>query len=54
MQELIEEAIRWLGYGALRLVTVGRYVGGGSSDRLCEGAFGLVLIALVTYLLVSG
>ena len=53
MQILIEEAIRWLGYGILRVVTAGRYVGGSSGDRVREGAFGLVLIALVTYVVVK-
>ena len=53
MQELIEEAIRWLGYVVLRLVTVGRYVGGSSSDRLPEGAVGLVVIAVGTYVVVK-
>ena len=54
MQELIGELVRWLGYLALRVVTLGRYAGGTSGDELREGAFGLVLIALVTYVLVSG
>ena len=49
MQELIAELVRWLGYVVLRAVTLGRYTGGTSGDELREGAFGLVLIALVTY-----
>lgn len=49
MQELIEQVIRWFGYVVLRAVTLGRYTGGTSSDELTEGALGLVLIALVTY-----
>jgi hypothetical protein len=50
MQEIIEEVIRVIGYLSLKLVTFGRYAGGSSGDRLLEGAFGLALIALGTYL----
>lgn len=53
MDVLIAELVRWLGYVVLRVVTVGRYTGGTSSDELREGAFGLVLIALATYVGVS-
>ncbi len=53
MQDLIEEAIRWVGYFSLRAITFGRYVGGGSKDRLSEGAIGLALIALVSYVIVA-
>jgi hypothetical protein len=49
MQILIEELVRWVGYGVLRVVTLGRYTGGTSSDHLREGALGLALIALLTY-----
>ena len=52
MQEIIEEVIRGIGYLSLKLVTRGRYAGGGSGDRLREGAFGLALVALGTYLTV--
>ena len=50
---LIEELVRWVGYAVLRIVTLGRYAGGTSSDHLREGALGLVLIALVTYIGIS-
>ena len=49
MEVVIEELIRWVGYAVLRIATLGRYAGGTSSDHLREGALGLVLIALVTY-----
>ena len=48
-QALIEELVRWIGYAVLRIVTLGRYAGGTSNDQLLEGALGLALIALVTY-----
>ena len=44
MQELIEESIRGIGYGALRLITLGRYKGGRDADRLAEGAIGFALV----------
>lgn len=50
MQEIIEELVRWLGYFGLRAVTIGRYSGGTDNDRLVEGASGLAIIALITYL----
>ena len=50
MQELIEELIRGIGYLALKLVTGGRYAGGGAGDRLREGALGLVLVAASFYI----
>ena len=53
MQELIHELVRWFGYAALRLMTGARYAGGTSGDELREGAFGLVLIALITYVAIS-
>jgi hypothetical protein len=53
MQELIEEVIRGIGYLALKLVTWGRYAGGGAGDRLREGALGLVLVAVGLYVLYS-
>lgn len=49
MQDLIEEAIRWIGYAVLRVVTFGRYRGGTEADRLPEGAVGLAAIALIAY-----
>ena len=49
MQILIEESIRLIGYAMLRLVTWGAYKGGTSEDCLREGAFGLVLIVAVTF-----
>jgi len=50
MQELIAELVRWLGYFTLRVITLGGYTGGTDRDVLVEGASGLVLIALITYL----
>jgi hypothetical protein len=50
MQILIEEVVRWFGYFMLRAVTLGRYIGGTSSDAVHEGALGLALIALATYI----
>ena len=50
MQTVIEEAIRWIGYLVLRIVTLGWYRGGKPADQLPEGAIGLVTLALVTYL----
>ena len=44
MQHIIEDVVRWLGFGVLWLVTLGRYRGGGHSDRLPEGAVGLAVI----------
>ena len=52
MQTIIEEVIRWLGYAALRVVTLGRYRGGREDDRLPEGALGfgvIVVVASVIY-----
>lgn len=49
MQVLIEEAIRWIGYVVLRLLTFGRYRGGSEADRLPGGAVGLAAIAVVVY-----
>ena len=50
MQAVVEEAIRWIGYLVLRIVTLGWYRGGKAGDQLPEGAIGLVTLALVTYL----
>ena len=52
LEIIIEEAIRGIGYLSLKFVTLGRYAGGRSGDRLREIAFGLALIALGTYLMV--
>ena len=52
MQGIIEELIRWLGYVALKVLTLGRYRRGRNSDGLAEGAvgFGVVVgIAVVIY-----
>ena len=53
MEALIEELVRWFGYAVLRVVTLGRYTGGTSSDHLREVALGLALTALITYVGVS-
>jgi hypothetical protein len=50
MQDIIEEAIRWLGYASLRLATLGAYRGGTLDDRLPEGAVGLGVVAGLMYL----
>lgn len=51
MQDVVEELIRWIGYAALRLVTLGRYRGGTRNDRLPEGAVGLGIVAGLVYLM---
>jgi len=48
MQDVIEELIRAIGYGALRLVTLGRYRSEAHSG-LAEGAIGFGLVVLVAY-----
>ena len=49
MQAIIEEAVRMLGWGALKLATLGRYRGF-EPDGLAEGAIGLgILIAFVIW-----
>ena len=53
MQVLIEGLVRAVGYVTLRVATGGRYAGGSSGDELREGALGLGLIALITYVVVS-
>ena len=49
MQEILHELVRGLGYVTLRVVTGGRYAGGTSGDEVLEGALGLSLLALITY-----
>ena len=49
MQDLIEELIRWIGSGVLRLITFGQYRGGGRDDRLHEGAVGFGIVVVVSY-----
>ena len=51
MQAVIEEIVRWLGWSALKLVTLGRYKGGQSTDLVAEGGVGLAIIAAVTILI---
>lgn len=50
MQDLVEDAIRGVGYLALRLGTFGRYRGGDASGYLAEGAVGFALVLIVMYL----
>jgi hypothetical protein len=50
MQDLIEGTIRWFGYGALKLTTLGIYRGGRPQDEVPEGAVGLGIIIGSTYL----
>ena len=49
MQDVVEEAVRWLGWGALKIVTFGRYRGGADRDRLPEGALGLGIVIAAAY-----
>lgn len=49
MQDVIEEIIRWLGWGALKIATLGRYRGGAEQDRLREGAIGLGIVIAAAY-----
>ena len=49
MQELIGEAFRLVGWGALRLVTLGRYRSD-PKDPLFEGAIGLLVMIGASYL----
>lgn len=44
MQSLIEETIRLIGWGALKLVTLGRYKGGQASDVVAEGGLGFAIV----------
>ena len=50
MQGIIEEVIRWFGYGMLKLATFGFYRGGQPQDELAEGAVGLGIMIGSTYL----
>jgi hypothetical protein len=50
MQEILDELVRWTGYATLRLVTIGLYRGGGTSDVVLEGAVGIVVVAGLVYL----
>lgn len=49
MQGILEELIRWTGYGALRAVSFGRYSGGRPEDSHVEGAAGFGIILLVMF-----
>jgi hypothetical protein len=53
MQVVIEEIVRWIGFGILRVVTLGRYRGGRPGDELPEGAIGLALIIGTTFLVLA-
>lgn len=44
MQGIIEEIVRWIGWVALKVLTLGRYRGGEASDAVAEGGVGLGLI----------
>lgn len=52
MQDLIEELIRWLGYVALKLLTLGRYRRD-PSDSLAEGAVGFGVVVAIAVLIYS-
>lgn len=47
MQGIIEETIRWIGWAALELLTLGRYKGGQPADTVAEGGLGFAIIAAV-------
>jgi hypothetical protein len=49
VQAVIEDIVRGIGWGALRLVTLGRYAGGTQKDRLSEGALGFALVLGAMY-----
>ncbi len=49
MQDVVEEMVRGLGWGALKMATLGRYRGGGQRDRLSEGAIGLAIVIASAY-----
>jgi hypothetical protein len=49
MQGILEELIRWTGYGALRAVSFGRYRGGRPEDMHLEGAAGLGIALLLMF-----
>ena len=49
MQQIIEEAVRWIGFLVLRVITLGWYAGGKERERLPEGAIGLATVAAVVY-----
>jgi hypothetical protein len=46
---VIEDIVRGIGWGALRLVTLRRYAGGTEQDRLSEGALGFALVLGAMY-----
>lgn len=50
VQELIADLIRSIGYVALRLMSLGRYRGGGPHDGVPEAAIGLAIVLIVLYL----
>jgi hypothetical protein len=52
VQDVLQEIIRWLGWAALKLLTLGRYRGGLPADMLAEGAIGFALIVAVGIMLV--
>lgn len=47
MQDIIESAIRVIGWLVLKGVTLGRYRSRGSSDLLLEGGVGLACVVLL-------
>ena len=49
VQELIEEAIRGVGFVALKVATFGRYRGHGPTERLFQGSVGLALVLAGLY-----
>jgi inner membrane protein involved in colicin E2 resistance len=48
MQEIIEDAVRGIGYVVLKAVTFGTYRSG-RDGLLAEGAIGLLVVAAVMY-----
>ncbi|MBA3639804.1 MAG: hypothetical protein M3541_15160 [Acidobacteriota bacterium] len=50
MQQIVEEVVRWFGFGVLKILTLGRYRGGGRADELSGGAIGLAVLIGTSYL----
>ena len=53
MQHIVEALVRWIGFGVLRTITLGRYRGGRPTDDLPEGAIGLAVIVGATFVVVA-
>lgn len=49
MQDIIEVAIRGLGWGLLKLISLGTYKSSGTHAPVFEGAVGLLAVATVSW-----